>query len=48
MELALFRDNQFREHMGIVGSNYSVVSSKIGLKSSVMDVGNLVISSINA
>ena len=34
--------------MGMIGSSYSMVSRKIGLKSSVMDVGNWVISSMNA
>ena len=34
--------------MGIIGSIYSMVSDKIGLKSSVIDVGNWVISSMNA
>ena len=34
--------------MGIIGSNHSMVRRKINLKSSVIDVGNWVISSINA
>ena len=34
--------------MGMIGSNNSVVRRKIGLKSSVMDVGNWVISGVNA
>ena len=34
--------------MGMIGSNHSMVRRKIGLKSSVMDVGNWVISGMNA
>ena len=34
--------------MEIIGSSHSMVSNKIGLKSSIMDVGNLVASSMNA
>ena len=34
--------------MGMIGSSHSVVRDKIGLKSSVMDVGNWVISGENA
>ena len=34
--------------MGMIGSNHSMVRRKIGLKSSIMDVGNWVISSVNA
>ena len=34
--------------MRIIGSSYSVVKGKIGLKSSVMNVGNWVISGVNA
>ena len=45
---ALLRGSLFSEHMGMIGSSYSVVSNKIGLKSSVMDVGNWVISGKNA
>ena len=33
--------------MGMIGSSYSMVREKIGLKSSVMDMGNWVISSMN-
>ena len=31
----------------MIGSNHSIVKRKIGLKSSIMDVGNWVISSVN-
>ena len=41
------RDSLLREDMGMIGSSYSMVSSGIGLKSSVMDVGNWVISGMN-
>ena len=34
--------------MGIIGSSHSVVRRRIGLKLSVMDVGNWVISGVNA
>ena len=34
--------------MGTIGSSYSMVSDKISLKSSVMDVGSWVISGMNA
>ena len=34
--------------MGMIGSSHSMVRRKIGLKSSVMDVGNWVISGVNA
>ena len=34
--------------MGMIGSSYSMVRGNSGLKSSVMDVGNWVISSMNA
>ena len=34
--------------MGMMGSNHSMVNEEIGLKSSVMDVGNWVISNMNA
>ena len=34
--------------MGIIGFSHSMVRRRIGLKSSVMDVGNWVISSMNA
>ena len=34
--------------MGIIGFSHSVVRGKIGLKSNVMDVGNWVISGVNA
>ena len=34
--------------MGIIGSSHSMVREKIGRKSSVMDVGNWVISGMNA
>ena len=34
--------------MGMIGSNHSMVGNKIGLKSSVIDVGKLVISGMNA
>ena len=33
--------------MGIIGSSNSTVSDKIDLKSSIIDVGNLVISGMN-
>ena len=45
---ALLRYSLFSEHMGIIGSNYSMDSNEIGLKSGVMDVGNWVISEVNA
>ena len=45
---ALLRDSLLSKHMGIIGSSHSVVSEKIGCKSSVIDVRNLVISGINA
>ena len=31
----------------MIGSSYSMVSNKIGVKPSVMDMGNLVISGVN-
>ena len=34
--------------MGIIGSSHSMVGNEIGLKSSVIDVENLVISGVNA
>ena len=34
--------------MAMIGSSHSIVSNKIGLKSIVMDIGILVISSVNA
>ena len=34
--------------MGMIGSSHSVVSKKIGLKLSAMDVGKWVISGMNA
>ena len=34
--------------MGMIGSSHSVVRGKIGLKLNVMDVGNWVISGMNA
>ena len=34
--------------MGIIGSSYSMVNDENGLKSSVMDVRNWVISGVNA
>ena len=44
---ALLRDSLLSKHMGMIGSSYSMVSNEIVLKSSFMDIGNLVISSIN-
>ena len=44
---SLLRDSLLSTHMGMIGSSHSMVSNGIGLKSSVMDVGNLVTSSIN-
>ena len=34
--------------MGMIGSSHSIVRGRIGLKSSVMDVGNWAISGVNA
>ena len=34
--------------MGIIGSSYIMVRGRIGLKLSVMDVGNWVVSGVNA
>ena len=36
------------KHMGIIASSHSMVREKIGLKTSVMDVGNWVISDVNS
>ena len=33
--------------MGIIASSHSIVSNEIGLKSSIIDVGNWVISGMN-
>ena len=43
----MLRDSLLNKHMGMIGSSYSVVRGRIGLKSSVMDVGNWVISGMN-
>ena len=43
----MVRDSLFGKHMGRIGSSHSIVKEKIGLKSSVMVVGNWVISSEN-
>ena len=48
IELGLLRDSLLSEHMGMIGSSYSMARGKIGLKLSVMDVGNWVISSMIA
>ena len=45
---ALLRNSLLREHIGLIGSSHSMVSNEIVLKSSVIDVGNWVISSMNA
>ena len=45
---AFFKDSLLSQHMGIIGSSYRVVSDKIVFKSSVMNVGNWVISGVNA
>ena len=45
--LVLLRDILLRNQMGMIGSSYSMVSNDIGLKSSIMDVRNLVIFSMN-
>ena len=34
--------------MGMIGSSHSIYSNEIGTKSSVIDIGNLVTSSVNA
>ena len=41
-------DNLLSKRMGMIGSSHSMACDKIGLESSGMDVGNLVISSMNA
>ena len=41
-------DKMLSKYIGIMGFSHSAVSYKIGLKSSVMDVGNWAISSMNA
>ena len=45
---SLLRDSLLSEHMGIIGPSYSAVSNEIGLKSSIIDMVNLVISNMNA
>ena len=45
---ALVRDSLLKKHMGIIGSSHSIVSNEIDHKSSVMDVGNWVISGVNS
>ena len=42
------RDSLLSEHTGVIGSRYSIVSNEKGLKSSVVDVGNWVISGVSA
>ena len=44
----MLKDSLLSEYMGIIGSSHSIVSNEIGLKSSVMNVGNLVTSRVNA
>ena len=44
----MLRDSLLNEHIGMIGSSYSMVRRKIDLKSSVLDVGNWVISGVNA
>ena len=44
----LLRDSLLSKYMGMICSNNSMVRRKISLKSSVMDVGNWVISGVNA
>ena len=45
---AFLRDSLLSKDMGMIGSSYNVVRGRISLKSSVMDVGNWVISGENA
>ena len=42
------RDGPLSNHMGMLGLSHCMVSNKIDLKSSVMGVGNLVISGMNS
>ena len=44
---ALLRDSLLSENIDMMGFSYSMVSNEIGPKSSVMDVGNWVISDRN-
>ena len=44
----MLRDSLLSKHMGMIGSSHSMVREKISLKSSVMDVGHLVIFGVNA
>ena len=44
----MLRESLLSEHMGMIGSSYSMVRENVGLKSSVVDVGNFVISGMNA
>ena len=48
MELGLVMDSLLSKHMGMIDSSHSMVRKKIALKSSIMDVGNWVISCVNA
>ena len=45
---ALLRDSILSNHIGMIGSSQGMVSNKIGLKSSVMDMGNWDISGMIA
>ena len=45
---ALLRDSQLSEYMGMIGSSHSMVREKIGVKLSVVYVGNWVIYGMNS
>ena len=45
---ALFRDSLLSKHIVVIGSSHGMVSDEIGPKSSVVLVGNWVISGMNA
>ena len=45
---ALLRDSLLSEHIGMISYIYSMVNGEIGLKLSVMNVGNWVIAVMNA
>ena len=45
---ALFGNSLLSKHIGMIGSSHSMVSDEIGLKSSIMNLGNWVIFGMNA
>ena len=44
----MLRDNLLNKHMGMIDFSYSMVGNEIGLKSSIIDVGNWLISGVNS